>query len=111
MPYPAAEAANFQYIVVEIEPAFGLSRDQLMAVLHEEKVFARRYFYPGCHRMPAYAKVSQRDLPHTDALAARILCLPTGTSVETGDIAAICGVFQAAFSEAAAIRSVLPELG
>ena len=32
----------------------GLSRDQLQRLLWAENVVARRYFYPGCHRMEPY---------------------------------------------------------
>lgn len=46
---------NYQYIVLEMdERVTGLARDRLIAVLHAENVLARRYFYPGCHRMEAY---------------------------------------------------------
>src|SRR5207253_2999839 len=43
---------NYQYLVVEIdEEVTGIGRDELIKVLHAENVVARRYFYPGCHRM------------------------------------------------------------
>src|SRR4029077_16104459 len=54
---PAAPDArsNHQYVVVEIDAhRFGLSRDLVYRILHAEKVIARRYFYPGCHRMEPY---------------------------------------------------------
>ena len=32
----------------------GISRDELVQILQAENVLARRYFYPGCHRMEPY---------------------------------------------------------
>lgn len=81
--------SNFQYVVVEVGPGYPLRRDELVAVLHAENVFARRYFWPGCHRMQPYARL-QPDvgalLPQTEAVAERVIVLPTGTAVEVEDI-------------------------
>ena len=45
-------SSNYQYIVLEIDETLaGVSRDVLCRVLQAENVFARRYFYPGCHRL------------------------------------------------------------
>ena len=55
-----------------------------MRVLWDENVLARRYFYPGCHRMEPYRSTwpdEGRWLPETERLAARVLQLPTGTAV------------------------------
>ena len=34
----------------------GRVRDDLVAALHAENVLARRYFYPGCHRLEPYRR-------------------------------------------------------
>ena len=53
-----AERTNYQYIVLEVdELETGLTRDELVQVLIAENVLARRYFYPGCHRMEPYRSV------------------------------------------------------
>jgi dTDP-4-amino-4,6-dideoxygalactose transaminase len=55
LPYEKTEKNNFQYAVIDVDPrSAGLSRDELLAVLHAENMVARRYFYPGCHRMEPY---------------------------------------------------------
>lgn len=87
---PLPEGSNFQYVVVEVNPSeFGLSRDQLMQLLHAEQLIARRYFYPGCHRAWPYCElepeVGQR-LPVTELLAQTVLVMPTGTAVSEEDI-------------------------
>ena len=53
--YDPAEANNYQYVVIEIdERRTGIGRDQLMRILHAENVLAKRYYYPGCHRVEPY---------------------------------------------------------
>jgi dTDP-4-amino-4,6-dideoxygalactose transaminase len=96
--YDERNSPNYQYVVVEIEAdALGLTRDQLVTVLHAENVLARRYFYPGVHRMEPYrsdyAEASSR-LPETEAVAGRVLVLPTGPGVTSGDIQKICAIIR-----------------
>lgn len=111
--YDNSERSNYQYVVVEVnESQAGLSRDELIKVLHAENVIARRYFYPGCHRMEPYRSFfphARLLLPHTEALADRVLVLPTGTSVQTGDIRTIGGILDAALTQAPAIHNQLRE--
>jgi len=96
--YDESEGCNFQYVVVEIdESAFGMSRDELVQVLHKNDIFARRYFFPGCHRMEPYCSVNSADfpiLPHTDLVAARVITLPTGTAVSIEDIERITQIIR-----------------
>lgn len=87
------EKCNYQYIVVEIdETKAGITRDELVHVLHAENIIARRYFYPGCHRMEPY-RTSYPDagqaLPLTELLADRVMTLPTGTAVGETEISGI----------------------
>jgi dTDP-4-amino-4,6-dideoxygalactose transaminase len=100
--YDTSERRNYKYIVLEIDesPAV-LSRDQLQDILWAENVLARRYFYPGCHRMQPYAStmpnISGR-LPVTERLARRVLVLPTGTAVGAEEIEIISGILRLAIS-------------
>ncbi len=92
------EACNDHYLVVSLDQAiFGMSRDQLLEVLIMEGVVARRYFYPGCHRMEPYA--SQRDpsswgLHVTESLSGELFQLPTGTAISEMEVDAICGLIR-----------------
>jgi dTDP-4-amino-4,6-dideoxygalactose transaminase len=96
--YDETEKRNYQYIVIEIDQAItGISRDQLMKTLWAENVIARRYFYPGCHRMEPYRSYFPHAgllLPETEALCQRTLQLPTGTAVGEQDISTICQIIQ-----------------
>ena len=88
-----SERRNRQYVVVDVDAAeAGKSRDELVAALHAENVLAKRYFFPGCHRMEPYRSMvgaQAVSLPHTDRLCDRLMQLPTGTSVSTADIGQI----------------------
>lgn len=92
---PRHEQSNFQYVVVDVDDrAAGQSRDAIVAALHAENVLAKRYFNPGCHRMPPYRAAhvaAGTALPHTERLCDRLLQLPTGTAVSVDDIARIGG--------------------
>lgn len=90
------EQCNYQYVVLEVDMDQTLvSRDELMQILHRENVLARRYFYPGCHRMMPYsADLPDLSLPETEKIADRVLSLPTGTSVSPADISTICGIIR-----------------
>jgi dTDP-4-amino-4,6-dideoxygalactose transaminase len=111
MDYDEHEKNNYQYVVVEIDPEqAGLSRDQLLTILHAEGVRARRYFYPGCHRMEPYRSYFPHAgllLPVTERLAERVLCLPTGTQVQERDIEIICDLLQYITRHSATIRVLL----
>ena len=88
--YERSERNNFHYVVLEIdEGESGISRDLLLFVLHGENVLARRYFYPGCHRMEPYKSLQRYaglSLPVTEGVANRVLVLPTGPSLRASDI-------------------------
>jgi len=105
---PSEARSNHQYVVVEVDAArFGLPRDLVYRILHAEKVIARRYFYPGCHRMEPYRSIDPeagRHLPQTEALAARVLCLPTGSQTSPEQIAHICALLQLLHANAPEIR-------
>lgn len=74
-----------------------VSRDLLQHILVAERVLARRYFYPGCHRMePYYSSFPQAGLvlPNTEYLVQRVLSLPTGTAIGHDEINQICQIIR-----------------
>ena len=109
--HDSCETCNCQYVVFEVDEAeFGLTRDQLIAVLHAENVLARRYFYPGCHRMQPYCTLfpdAGLRLPVTERLCRRVIVLPSGTAVDKGAIERVCGVIRLAAKNADEIRRKL----
>jgi dTDP-4-amino-4,6-dideoxygalactose transaminase len=101
------ERRNFQYVVLEIDEAeAGIGRDALVTLLTAENVLARRYFWPGCHRMEPYRSLFPRAgqlLPETERVARRVVVLPTGTSVSTDDIDRVCALIRFAAANHAEI--------
>ncbi|MES2606907.1 MAG: DegT/DnrJ/EryC1/StrS family aminotransferase [Pseudomonadota bacterium] len=82
--YDEGEKNNFQYIVLEVGAGFRASRDDIVAALQAENILARKYFWPGCHRMQPYRDLYPHAglmLPHSESVAARVVVLPTGTDL------------------------------
>ncbi len=106
-----AERSNYQYVPAEVAPGSApLTRDELVAVLHAENVLARRYFWPGCHRMEPYRSLQPNAsllLPETERLASRIMVLPTGQAVSVETVAKICDVIRTALESAPEVRVAL----
>jgi dTDP-4-amino-4,6-dideoxygalactose transaminase len=99
MKFDPADSNNHQYIVVAVDAnEYGSDRDRVVEMLHKENVRARRYFYPACHRMEPYRSREpvRRPLPATEALAASLMTLPTGTAVGPAEIETICRVLRIA---------------
>jgi len=96
--YNKGEKCNYQYLVLEInEEAMGVSRDQLQDILWAENILARRYFYPGCHQMEPYRTDDPQAalrLLQTEKLAKSVLCLPTGSAVNSGQVNVICELIE-----------------
>jgi dTDP-4-amino-4,6-dideoxygalactose transaminase len=111
MTYDPTERGNYQYVVVEVDEATaGLNRDELVKVLHAENVLARRYFWPGCHRMEPYRSLCPNAcllLPETERVAARIMVLPSGQALDVDMIAVICELMRRAVAHGPAIRAKL----
>jgi dTDP-4-amino-4,6-dideoxygalactose transaminase len=101
--YDESELCNWQYAVIEVDESAALSRDDLQRVLWAENVLARRYFYPGCHRMEPYRTLfpdAGKRLPQTERLADRVLVLPTGTAMDPAGIAIVADLIRRAMRAA-----------
>jgi dTDP-4-amino-4,6-dideoxygalactose transaminase len=98
LPYDEDERQNYQYVVAEVDgEACPVSRDDLIRILHAENVLARRYFYPGCHRMEPYRSHDPLlRLPVTERIASRVLVLPTGSAVAQEEVITICQIIKLA---------------
>jgi dTDP-4-amino-4,6-dideoxygalactose transaminase len=98
--YEPAEKNNYQYVVIEVDPdVCPRNRDEIVEALHAENVIARKYFWPGCHRMEPY-RTTQPDagksLPETERVAARVIVLPTGQTVDEATVRRVCGIIKEA---------------
>ena len=113
--YDKNERNNFQYIVVEVDiESARLTRDMFLQVFHAENILARRYFYPGCHRMEPYRSYypnAGQLLPQTERLCEEVLVLPTGATCSPDDIRKICAVMRLASDAAGDVRVALRDCG
>lgn len=108
--YDEREHNNFQYIVIEYaDDEAQLTRDQLVQVLHAEGVLARRYFYPGVHRMEPYRSADPYlSLPRTEALSQRVISLPTGTAMSPERVQEVCALVRFIIAEGEAVARRMP---
>jgi len=91
---PIAEWAEITpwLMCLQITPAFGRSRDEVMSMLHAEGIDTRPFFVP-LHSLPPFRRESEgrgEVLPVTDQLASRGVNLPTYPSMTEGDVDRIC---------------------
>jgi len=107
--YNQRQRHNHHYVVLEIdEESARISRDLLQRILRTENVLARRYFFPGCHRMEPYRTIDPdagRALPQTEIVAGRVLQLPTGTAVGVDTIEEICAIIRLVVAHAEEITA------
>jgi len=110
-PFNEEESCNYQYVVLQIDEGKTIvTRDQLVEILHAENVLARRYFYPGCHRMEPYKSLCPNAyvlLTETERVAAQVMTLPTGHVITPEIIRVICDIIGSAFENAGEIRRML----
>lgn len=106
--YASPDKRNYHYVVVQVDSqASPLSRDELVEVLHAENVLARKYFWPGCHRMQPYRALFPNAhllLPNTERCAAEVMVLPTGQCASKSDIHLVCDIVRTALEQAADVK-------
>ena len=111
--YDEKEQNNYQYIVLEIDQAVTqVSRDNVLKALQAENVVARRYFYPGCHRMEPYRSYfpnARLLLPQTERLAQRVLVLPTGQTLGAAEIETIAEIIRVTLAHGAQIEKTMAQ--
>jgi dTDP-4-amino-4,6-dideoxygalactose transaminase len=109
--YDVVERQNYQYAIIEVDVGrTGLTRDQLLEVLWRENVHARRYFFPGCHRMEPYLSHDPHaglTLMQTEGLLERVLALPSGSAVGPSQVDVISDILERAVARADEVRQTL----
>jgi len=96
--YEPKEKNNYQYVVIEVDPdVCPRNRDEIVEALHAENVIARKYFWPGCHRMEPYCTTQPNDwkrLPETERVSAQVIVLPTGQTVSEDTVTQVCKIIK-----------------
>ena len=111
--YDGDDRRSYHYVVVEVGKDSPLTRDELWQVLLSENVLARRYFFPGVHRMEPYRSFfphARLLLPETTRLAQRVLILPTGSAVTTDAVEVIGVIVRRAMMASTEIKRRLAEI-
>ncbi len=92
------DQSNYQYVVAMVE-AGADARDRALGMLQARGILARRYFWPGVHRMHPYATWGgHAELPATEWVADRVLVLPAGPGVTDDDVREIRDTLVAALN-------------
>jgi dTDP-4-amino-4,6-dideoxygalactose transaminase len=109
-----ATSSNFQNFVGVVDNSrFGITCDQLLAVLKAENVMAERHFHPPSHLVSPFSKISleYRQLLQNTELAGRTTFqLPVGARVTAEHIEQLCDVIHEAHRHSESINSVLAPL-
>lgn len=101
LPIDSDNKSNYQYVVLLVDGSCVVSRDDILARLRSNNVLARRYFWPGCHRMEPYRTLdpgASDRLPRTEQIADEVVVLPTGTAVDEEAIRIVAGIVRDAVS-------------
>jgi len=95
--FDESEHNNYQYVVMDVGENCPITRDQFIDALHAENVLARKYFWPGCHKMKPYIDLypnAELMLPNTELVAQRIIVLPTGVLMNENMILVVCRIIK-----------------
>ena len=88
----AKEVANYAYFPILVQPEYPLHRDELYQKLHDNEIYARRYFYPLISDFPMYRgmpSATHSNLPAAKKVAEQVICLPIYPGLKTSQIDAI----------------------
>lgn len=102
--YDEGERNSHHYVVLEIGEECPATRDEIVAGLIAENVLARKYFWPGSHKMKPYRDLFPHAglmLPHTENLANRVVILPTGNCISIADVRKVSSVIRLLSTNAA----------
>lgn len=105
---PAAHLSTYKDFTVTIDAdAFGIDRDQLVAVLAAQGIDTRNYFDPPVHRQHAYRGVETPELPVTDSVSRSVVSLPIYPDLSLADIDDVVGTIRLAHQHAEAVAHEL----
>lgn len=78
---------NFSYYPIVFRTKEKLQKAQ--ALLNENGIFPRRYFYPSLNKLPY---VGNTTMTIAESISQRVLCLPLFYELENKDVSAICKI-------------------
>lgn len=85
--------ANYSYYPVYFDKSiFGKGRDDVMALLKEQGIFARKYFYPAINELTCYKGMLSGETPIAHDASMNILTLPMYEELSIEEVDMICNV-------------------
>ena len=86
--------SNYAYFPIFVEEKeYGVSRDELFAVLRNQGVYARKYFYPLTNEFECYRDMYSCELtPIAKNVSERVLTLPMYADLTMEDVDYICEI-------------------
>lgn len=90
---------NYAYYPIIVSEDFALTRDELYELLKENRIMARRYFYPLISSFFMYKfadSAKKENLPVAHQLADKVICLPLYPGLEEEVQHKIAGLIQLA---------------
>ncbi len=97
LPDKGERTSNHAYFPILVQPDYPLSRDALYEKLRDNRVYARRYFYPLISDFPMYRgmpSATHANLPVARKLAEQIICLPIYPGLEDVQVDFILGLLK-----------------
>ena len=83
---------NYAYLPIVFEAEFGSTRDDVQTALAEQRIFARKYFYPTINEMNAYKDFERGDTPVALHISERVLTPPLYADLALEDVDRICEI-------------------
>ena len=88
---------NYSYFPIFIDDEYPVSRDELYFKLRDNKIFARRYFYPLISDFPTYRGLSSaqaENLPVANRVSNEIICLPIYAELAISSVKEISSIIK-----------------
>lgn len=85
---------NYAYYPLYLDKSvFGKSREDVLAELNEQEIYARKYFYPAINDMKVYVETyGESNTPIAHNASLNVLCLPLFEELTVEDVDRICDI-------------------
>ena len=84
---------NYSYFPVYFDAErFGKNRNEVYAQLKENKIYARKYFYPAINDLHCYQNADSAPTPIAHDVSLKILALPLYEGLALSDVDRICDI-------------------
>lgn len=86
---------SYSYFPILVGKDYPLSRDALYSRLKENRIHARRYFYPLISDMPMYRglpSANRSNLPVAEEISLQVLCLPISPDLDSYQVERIISI-------------------